>query len=873
MLKKLRVQLRALFFKSRMESELEEEVKFHLEKEIEQNMARGMSPEEARLAALRSFGGVERVKEESRDARGIRFLEEVRQDLRYGARMLLKQPGFTLIAVIMLALGIGANTAIFSVVNAVLLHPLPFRESDRLVMIRETRLPQFSEFGVSPGNFLAWQKQNTVFERMVAFGTPSFNLVGVGDPEPIQGMRVTDGFFAMLGAQPHIGRDFLPEEDQPGRGNVVILSYGLWQRRFGGDAKILNQTITLNSQKCTVIGVMPESFRFNRDEAIWTPMAFAVDQAQNHSGHFLSAVGRLRLGVTLEQANAEMVTIAGRLAAQYPESNTGWSVKLAPLLEFSVRSIKPALLVLLAAVAFVLLIACVNVANLLLVRVAGRQRELAVRAALGAGRARIMRQLLTESLLLALLGGAAGSLLAKLGMNLLLAFAPQDLPRMSDVSLDGRALGFTTAITLLTGVIFGLLPALRASRPNLHETLKEAARGSTEGGRRQLVRSTLVVLEVASALVLLVGAGLLGKSFWQLLRVDPGFNPDHALTLSVALPRTKYPEASQQAAFFRQLLEKVSALPGIQAAGVSNAMPLVNAFVLPFEIEGRPPLPPDAGQQTNFYAISPSYLKAMGIPLRRGRYFTERDTQDAPPVVIINETMAQRMFPNEDPIGKRLSFGRIPDKYEIVGVVGDVKQDGLDKATPLQAYGARLGLTFPAMTLVVRTAGEPTAMTEAIRNAVLQIDKEQPIAKVRTLAQSLSTSIAQRQFSMLLLGIFATVALALAAMGIYGVLSYAVTQRTHEIGIRLALGAGGREVLKLIIGQGMKLALVGVAVGALGALALTRLMSGLLFSVSPTDPWTFASIAALLLAVALLACWLPARRATKVDPLIALRCD
>jgi putative ABC transport system permease protein len=466
-----------------------------------------------------------------------------------------------------------------------------------------------------------------------------------------------------------------------------------------------------------------------------------------------------------------------------------------------------------------------------------------------------------------------GLLLAKWGMALLLALAPQDLPRMGGVSLDGRALGFTAAITLLTGVIFGLFPALRASRPNLHETLKEAGRGATEGGRRRLVRGTLVVLEVASASVLLVGAGLMGKSFWQLLKVDPGFNPDHALTLSVALPRTKYPAATQQAAFFQQLLEKVNALPGVRAAGISNAMPLANAFVLPFEIEGRPPMPPDAIRSTSFYAISPGYFNAMGIPLRRGRQFTERDTQDAPPVAIINETMAQKMFPNEDPIGKRLSFGRNPDRYEIVGVVGDVKQDGLDKATPLQAYVSRIELTFPAMTLVARTAGEPTAMTEAIRNAVLQIDKEQPIAKVKTLAQSLSTSIAQRQFSMLLLGVFATAALALAAIGLYGVLSYAVAQRTHEIGIRMALGAGRREALMLVVGHGLRLTLLGVAAGLAAAFALTRFMSTLLFGVSASDPLTFVLIALLLITVSLLSCWIPARRATKVDPLTALRHD
>jgi putative ABC transport system permease protein len=795
------------------------------------------------------------------------------QDLRYGARMLFKQPGFTLIPVLTLALGIGANTAIFSVVNTVLLRPLPFKEPDSLVMIRETKLPQFPEFSVSAGNFLGWQKQNTVFERMAAYTGASFNLVGVGDPEQIPGMRVTDGFFAMLGAQPQIGRDFLSEEDQPGRNNVVILSHGLWQRRFGGEAKILNQTLTLNGQSYTVIGVMPASFRFGGREPIWTPMAFTTQQAQNHGGHYLSAIGRLKPGVTLDQARAEMVTIAGRLATQYPEANAGWNVKLMSLLEFSVRSIKPALLVLLAAVAFVLLIACVNVANLLLVRAASRQRELAIRTALGAGRARIMRHLLTESVLLALLGGGVGLLLAKWGMDLLLALAPQDLPRLSGVSLDGRALAFTAAITLLTGVIFGLFPALQASKPNLNETLKDAGRGSSDGGRRQLVRSSLVVLEVASALVLLVGAGLMIKSFWQLLKVDPGFNPDNALTLSVALPRTKYPEETQQVAFFQQLLEKVSALPGVQAAGISNAMPLGNDYVAGFEIEGRPPLPPGAGQSTNFYAVSPDYFKAMGITLRRGRLFTERDTKDSPRVAVVNETMAQKIFPNEDPTGKRIKFGRNADSYEIVGIVADVKQYGLDQVTPLQTYEPHTQQTFPAMTLVVRTAGPPTEMTAAIRNAVLELDKEQPIANVSTLAQSLSTSIAQQQFSMLLLGVFAAVALLLAAVGIYGVLSYAVTQRTHEIGIRMALGAGRREVLKLVVGHGLRLTLLGVAAGLATAFALTRLMKTLLFGVSATDPLTFGLIALLLIAVALLACYLPARRATQVDPLVALRCE
>jgi putative ABC transport system permease protein len=797
------------------------------------------------------------------------------QDLCYGARMLLKQPGFTLIATVTLALGIGANASIFSVVNAVLLRPLPFKDPDRLVMIRETKLPQFPEFSVSPGNFLDWKKQNSVFERLVAIQGASFNLIGTGDPERLFGMSVTDGFMAMLGAQPQLGRDFLPEEDQPGRNTVVILSHGLWQRRFGADPKILNQSLTLSGQNYTVIGVMPATFRYGgRETEFWTPMGFTAQQAQNHGGHYLSAVGQLKPGVTIEQARTEMGVIAGRLAAQYPDANTGWNVKLMPLLEFTVRSIKPALIVLLGAVAFVLLIACVNVANLLLARGAGRQKEIAIRTALGAGRPRIIRQLLTESALLSLVGGAVGLLFAKWGMDLLLAMAPQNLPRMSGVSLDGRALVFTAVITLLTGMIFGLVPALQASKPNLNETMKDAGRGSTEGGRRQFVRSTLVVLEVASALVLLVGAGLMIKSFWRLQKVDPGFNPENALTMSVSLPPRKYPEENQQVAFYQQLLEKVEALPGVQAAGVSNSMPLGSDTVHAFVIQGRPPLPPGAGQSTNFYSVSPGYLKAMGIPLRRGRLFNVRDTRDSTRVAIINETMAQKMFSDEDPIGKRIAFGlsdNNADWHEIVGIVGDVKQYGLDQTTPMQTYEPYMQRAYSPMTLVVRSAGDSANLTAAIRSAVLEIDKEQPISNVRPLAEFLSTSIAHRQFSMLLLGVFAAVALALAAVGIYGVLSYSVTQRAHEIGIRMTLGAGRLEVLRLVVGHGMFLTVIGVGAGLVAALALTRLMSNMLYGVSATDPLTFALLALLLTLVALVACWIPARRATKVDPIIALR--
>jgi putative ABC transport system permease protein len=800
------------------------------------------------------------------------------QDLRYGARMLLKNPGFTVVAVITLALGIGANAAIFSVVNATLLRPLPFEDPDRLIMIRETNPSRSSEFKVSPGNFLDWKKQNTVFERLVAMQETSFNLSGAGDPERLSGMRVTDGFFAMLGARPQTGRDFFPEEDRAGGANVVILSHGLWQRRFGGDPNIVNQAITLSYRSYTVIGVMPATFRFgDGGPDLWTPMAFTAEQAQQHDSHYVSAIGRLKPGITLAHARSEMSAIADRLARQYPDSNTGKSVKLMPLLDYTIRSVKPALLVLFGAVAFVLLIACANVANLLLARAAAREKEIAIRTSLGAGRARIVRQLLTESLLLALAGGAAGLALGAWGMDLLLALAPEDLPRLSDVSLDGRALTLTAALTLLTGLGFGLFPALQASNfrgPNLNETLKDAGRGSTDDRRRRLIRGALVVSEVALAMVLLVGAGLLIKSFLRLRSVDPGFDHSNALTVGIQLSQRKYPEENQRVAFYKQLNEKVAALPGVQAVGAAMVTPLSdNDYVLPFMIQGRPPYPAGSAPTANYYSVTPGYFKAMGIPLLRGRLFTERDTKDTPRVVIINETMAKRFFPGEDPIGKRLDLGdaREPDWEEIVGVVGDVKHYGLNRETTAQTYEPHTQRPVSSMTLVARTSGDPASLSAAIRGEVLKIDKEQPVYDIRTLEQYFSTSIAEQRFSAMLLGIFAAVAMALASVGIYGVLSYSVTQRRREIGIRTALGAARRDVLKLVVGHGMLLTLIGMAIGLGAAFALTRVMSTLLFAVSATDPMTFGLIALLLGAVALLACWIPARRATKVDPMVALR--
>ncbi len=807
------------------------------------------------------------------------MMQDLWQDLRYGARMLGKNPGFTFIAVITLALGIGANAAIFSVVNSVLLRPLPYQDPDRLMMIRETKLPQFPEFAVAAGNFLDWQKQNTVFERLVATHPASFNLTGTGDPELLRGLRTSSDFCALLGVRPQIGREFSPDEDQPGRNQVVILSYGLWQRRFGGDPAIVNQTITLDGQNYTVIGVMPSTFYFlERNYELWTPMAFSPQQAQNRGGHTISGViGQLKPGVTVDQARTELSAIAERLAVEYPV-NAGWNVKLMPLMESTVGRIKPALLVLLGAVAFVLLIACANVANLLLARATGRQKEIAIRTALGASRGRTIRQLLTESVLLSLTGGAVGLLLANWGVKVLLALAPQNLPRMRDVSLDGRVLAFSAAITLLTGLIFGLVPALQASKPNLAETMKDAGRGSTEGGRRQLIRNSLVVLEVASALVLLAGAGLMIKSFMRLQNVDPGFNPDNALTVSVSLPQRKYPEPNQRVAFFQQLIEKVKPLPGVQSVGATSLLPLsYDDLVGGFVIQGQPPLLPGTIQSTNYYSVSADYFTAMGIPLLRGRFFIEHDLINSPPVVIINETMAKKMFPDDDPVGKRLTFDN-PDNnptwVEIVGVVGDVKHYALDRETTMQTYGPYTQDSASNMTLVARTTGDPTNLSAAIRREVLNLDKEQPVSTISTLDQFVSTSIAQPQFSTLLFGIFAVVAMLLASIGIYGVLSYSVTQRTPEIGIRLALGAQTSDVLRMVVRQGLLLAGVGIICGVIIAVILAKLLTGfseLLYDVKATDPLTFMVIAIVLMCVALAACYLPARRATRVDPMLALR--
>jgi putative ABC transport system permease protein len=892
MLGKLRTRLHALLRKSEVERELDEELRYHIEQQAEQNVRLGMSPEEARRAALKSFGGMEQAKERSRDARGVRWLEELWQDWRYGARMLARNPSFTLIAVITLALGIGVNTVIFSVVNAVLLRPLPYRDPDRLMVIRETKLPENDDSQVSPGNFLTWQKQSAMFAPLEAITVKDFNLVSADNPERVRGMLATHGFLPMLGMRPLIGRDFLPEEDRPGHDRVVILGNWLWQRRFGGDPNILGLAITLDDQSYTVIGVMPPNsgLRF-RDTDVWTPLAITAEQAQQHGSRYLMACGRLKQGVTLEEARLEMSLIANNLAKQYPDSNAGWNVKVFSLLDYAAEWAKPRLILMLGAVAFVLLIACANVANLLMARAAARRREFAIRAALGAGRWRIVRQLLTESLLLSLAGGIAGAAVASWGVKLLLATSVMNefKLRVLDVSLDGRMLVFNLAVVLLTGCVVGIVPALQASKPNLNETLNEGGRGSTGGRRQQLTRDTLVAIEVAMSLVLLVGAGLMIRSFIGLRLVDPGFNPRNVRTISFSLPKEKYPQKERQAAFYAQLIEKVASLPGVQVAGAACAVPFSEGHWGDFEvgfkitnqsfkIEGRAPYQAGHEPPSDYSSVSPDYFKAIGIPLLRGRYFTERDTKGASRVAIINNTMAKKFFPDEDPIGKRIhltggltSGGEV--YREIVGVVGDVKYYVLNQETPAQIYEPYLQQPFPFMTLVLRADGDPAGLNEAIRAEILKLDREQPVVSINMLDRLVSASTAEQQSLGLLFGTFAAVAVGLAAVGLYGVMSYAVTRRTQEIGVRMALGARRLDVLVLILRHGARLTLCGVAVGLLTAWAVTRLLASELYGVGATDPLTFIGVPLLLIGVALLACYIPARRATKVDPLVALRCD
>src|SRR5262245_12985245 len=864
---------RNLFHKTRKDQELAEEIDAYLEMLIEQKIKEGIDPAEARRAALIELGGKEQVKEKVREARIGRQLETIWQDLRYAARMLLKHPVVTLIAVFTLALGIGANTAIFSVVNTVLLNALPYYEPQRLVWVMEAQ--EGRPESPQANSYLAWKAQSQAFEHLVAYNRGRRELRGRGEPELLESLKGTANVFPALGLAPQLGRAFTAEDDRPEATPVALLGHALWQRRFGGDPAIIGQSLTLGGQSWTVIGIMPPRSRsllpLERAD-VWLPLAIDVKDERELRDHQLNVFGRLKPGFTLEQAHAEVNMIMRRLVLATP-GIISTEAKATLLIEILVGRLRRGLLALFGAVALVLLIACANVANLLLVRAAMRQKEMAIRAAMGAGRGRLVRQMLTESLLLSLLGGAAGLLLAVWGVKALVALAPEQLRHIRESSVDGVALGFTFLAALLTGLAAGLIPALQSSRIDLNEALKEGGRRASTFRRRGLgrVSPALVIGEVALTLVLLTGAGLVIKSYLRVLAVDPGYNPKNLLALRVELDETKYPRGSPQLhACSQEVLTRVKAVPGVKAvADVFGAgIPFTGSGAMTmFSIEGRPPAPAEQRPQVVASNISPDYFRAMGMQLRAGRSFTDQDDDKAPPVVIINEAMARRYFSGEDPLGKRIST--LSSSRTIVGVVGDVKRFGLESEAPPEIYAPHPKERVTSdITLAVRTAGNPLDLVAAVRRQIYEVE---PTSDVRMEEQQLAETLAPRRFQVLLSGVSAAVALLLAAVGVYGVIAYSVSRRTHEIGIRMALGARPRDVLLMVVSQGMTLALVGVFIGLAVALAVTRVLKGLLFELSVTDPPTFTLIAALLMGVAFLACYLPARGATKVDPMIALR--
>jgi putative ABC transport system permease protein len=876
------------------EAEIVEELSQHLEDEYERALSCGTSEEEARQQVLEQLNTPDLLQRELKhvERRGsenpielgtegkINVFADLRQDLRYGLRTLAKNPAFTSIAIVALALGIGANSAIFSVVDAVLLRPLPFKKPEQLVMLWEnaTHLG-FPKNTPSPANFLDWQKQAGAFTGMAAMVERSFNLTGVGEPERLDGRRVSANLFDLLGVRAVLGRTFVPDDDRPGS-HVVLLSYSLWQRRFGSDPSVIGRALALNGESYTVIGIMPRFVQLpgfaNRNDQLWVPIAFPPEEAAQRGNHFLEVIARMKPGITLKQAQAEMETIAARLAQQYPHYNTRIGAVVVPLHEQVVGDIKPALLILLGAVGFVLLIACANVANLLLARAAVRQKEIALRLALGASRSRLMRQFLTESVLLAVFGAGLGLLLALGGIRILKTFIPATISQVQTINIDARVLIFTALVAILTGIGFGLAPALQASHLNLNDTLKEGGRDAGGGRKGNRLRDLLVIGEVAVSFVLLIGAGLLINSFFHLRNLEPGFRADHLLTMKVDLSEVKYPDRERRAAFFDEVIRRVRALPGVQSAAVAGNLPLTyNGDSMNISVEGVPDPPPDQRPDVIFRAIGPGYFGTMGISIIRGRDFTDQDKADSKNVVVISEKTAQHFWHGQDPIGRRLKPGSSTSNTpwrEVIGIVKDVRQNDFIAPPKMQMYFTYRQLKDLAPNaLVIRTSIEPLSLAASARDAIWSVDKDQTVADIDTMEHIVAEAVARQRFSMLLLGLFATLALLLASVGIYGVMTYSVAQRTHEIGIRIALGARRADVLQMTIKQGLRLVGAGMILGLAAAFILTRVLESLLFGISATDPVTFFGISLVLLAVAILASYLPALRATKVDPIIALR--
>jgi len=894
------------------EAEIAEEVAQHLEDRYQELVAGGTTEDEARRVAL------EELSDENLLARGLRrveqevaqepivpggegrnnFLASLWQDLRYGVRMLAKNPGFTAVAVLTLALGIGANTAMFSVVNAVLLRPLPFANPSCLIALHEG-IPKlgYPKMGFSPPDLAIFAREQKSFSAIGAFRDEHIEISGQGEPERVVAARVSAPLFRMLGVEPMLGRTFTPEEDAPGH-NVALLSYGFWQRRYGGAIGIIGQTIDLDRQPYTVIGVMPRNFEFplpgSQDNGspadLWVPMAFTPAELQDWGGSYLtSVVGRLRPGVTMGQARSEAESLSPVIVANYPPALTNafrgvlvLNVSASPLHEDVVGSVRTLLLVLMVAVAFVLLIACANVATLLISRAAMRQKEIAVRAALGATRLRLVRQALTESLLLALSGGAPGFALAFWGRNVILALVPGSVTLPRQVPLSGGVLAFALAASFLAALLFGLAPAFQVSALAVQGPLQEGGRSGTPGKSRHRLQRFFATGEFALALILLVGAGLLIRSFDKLLETSPGFRPDHVLTLNIPLPRQAYPQADRIQEFYKQLLERVSNLPGVQTAGLSNDLPLHASEMVSITVEGRAKSEGETPQAICQSWVLGSYFETMGIPLVQGRWFRPEDRLESEPVAIVSLSTARKFWPGQNVIGKRITWGVRKPWETIVGIVGDVSQGPFNSALAPHVYRPYSQLPGPfleedsfsdwhAMNLAVCTHADPASLTSAVLAQVHSLDPDLAVASIRTMTQVISSSVAGSEFNTILLGAFASLALLLAAIGVYGVLSYAVAQQRHEIGIRMALGAEKRDVLTMVVGQGLKVAAIGVGIGTVGALGLTRLLSSLLYGVKATDPLTFIAASLLLIAVAVLASYIPARRATKVDPMAALR--
>ncbi len=877
---------RNLFRKRAVEQALDDELHSSVEVLTQEKMKQGLSRSAARREALMELGGVEQVKEEVRAARAGRILEDFARDVRFAFRTLAKSPGFTAVVVLTLALGIGANTAIFSVVNAVLLRPLPFAASNRLVSVVSMRRGNVPDNASYP-DFADWRAQNHVFSQIAAYGTDNFTLTGRGEALHVQGAVVSADLFSLLRVRPALGRTFRPDEDKLPAANgefAIILSHSLWRQHFNADPGVVGRTIEIDNRAFTVVGVMPAGFQFpiqGEPQDFWMTMAITFvtapgepSTAEQRGEHYLDVMARLKPRVSRAEAQAEMSTIVSRLNKQYPDIAPR-GVEVVPEIDQVAGPVRRALVILLAAVGCVLLIACANVANLMLARGASRQKEMAVRAALGAGRGRMIRQMLTESVLLAMLGGVLGAGLGLWGVSGLIRLLPVDIPRLVGVRIDGTVLLFAVLVSMLTGIVFGLAPAAQGSRLSFVESLQDTGRGLSEGLHRRRARGLLVMVDVALAAVLLAGAGLLINSFLRLQRVDPGFNPHHVLTFKVDLPYVRYSGLSQTQ-FFERAIERLNHLPAVLSASAALPLPLDGDEVGTFlSIEGQPVAETNR-PQAGYSWVEPGYFRTVGIPLIKGRDFTAADDLRATPVVIVNRTFARRFFLRQDPIGKRIKPGisngyKAPPMREIVGVVGDVKQYGLASAPGPGVYVPLAQSPLGSMNFVVHTAVDPLSLVGPVRQEMREMDKNLPFYGVKTFNQYLGQGFAQPRFLTLLLSLFAALALGLAAVGLYGLVSYSASRRTHEIGIRLALGAEKRDVLRLVVGQGLKLTLMGVIIGTVGALALTRFLSSLLYSVKPTDLPTFLAAALILIAVALVASYIPARRATKVDPMEALR--